>query len=622
MALSINNNLNKQVAEAPKNNVLYSLDATTSIGLFIKNAQAVNQNTLLLSKLVVTILENDLPDSTLQKLRQVFAKTICVEGNRKAFLARGPSLEALKLKPEEYDGATPLTLACQVCDLETIQDAAKSGNLNEANELDQTPLMLATQYNRPEVVQFLLSLGVKDTADALHIACEKGYLKIIQALVTRDNVNVPDNLEQTPLMIACSYNHPEAVQILLQQKEVDRDLKGQRGWTALHYACVSGCYDAVVALVKPETLNMRTDLKNTPLMLACSNNHPQVVLFLIQMGAELEAVDEFCMSAMDSACSGGCLEAVQALVTEDNINSCENADESTPLMLASEENHVEIARFLLSQGAERDFINSEGMTALHAACFAGALETVQLLVTPDNINLMPEFGETPLMYACKQNHPEIMVYLLSHGAQAEIANADGQTALHNACFSGCLEAVKALVTKDNINQANKSGMTPLKIACANHHLEVASYLIEQGAHLQTNDAQLFKEVVLHLRGKLRSEFIVKKITPILHEWEVPFLYPKCINPSLRLYDLEIETGADLVKKVGIDNVLEILYKTGATQQEMLEALNKKIETARWAMPPDALLSSRELLQKSGPCQEIVAAEKRYNISALHFYLTI
>ncbi|KAK1798922.1 hypothetical protein P4O66_007193 [Electrophorus voltai] len=64
------------------------------------------------------------------------------------------------------------------------------------------------------------------------------------------------------------------------------------------------------------------------------------------------------------------------------------------------------------------------------------------------------------------------------------SNADGITALHQACIDGSLEVVAFLLSQGaNVNQVDSEGWTPLHVAASCGNLEIAEYLLEQGASL-------------------------------------------------------------------------------------------------------------------------------------------
>ncbi|XP_055762615.1 protein phosphatase 1 regulatory subunit 12C-like isoform X2 [Salvelinus fontinalis] len=70
------------------------------------------------------------------------------------------------------------------------------------------------------------------------------------------------------------------------------------------------------------------------------------------------------------------------------------------------------------------------------------------------------------------------------GKVVNCANADGITALHQACIDGSMEVMVFLLAQGaNINQVDSEGWTPLHVAATCGNLEITDFLLQQGASL-------------------------------------------------------------------------------------------------------------------------------------------
>ncbi|TFK29361.1 hypothetical protein FA15DRAFT_632372 [Coprinopsis marcescibilis] len=98
-------------------------------------------------------------------------------------------------------------------------------------------------------------------------------------------------------------------------------------------------------------------------------------------------------------------------------------------------------------------------------------------------------GETPSHKAAHNGHIAILQYLLPHKADVHARDADGWTALHNACSKGYLDIVRWLCEKGGAATINEGapgvdvrsndGWTPLMNAASKGHLPVVHYLLNK-----------------------------------------------------------------------------------------------------------------------------------------------
>lgn len=73
--------------------------------------------------------------------------------------------------------------------------------------------------------------------------------------------------------------------------------------------------------------------------------------------------------------------------------------QQTPLHIASEEGHLSIVDFLLSNGAKLEATDMNGWTALHCACYRGNIDIIMyLLAAGADCLAITDDGNTPLHY--------------------------------------------------------------------------------------------------------------------------------------------------------------------------------------------------------------------------------
>lgn len=103
------------------------------------------------------------------------------------------------------------------------------------------------------------------------------------------------------------------------------------------------------------------------------------------------------------------------------------------LQRACKKGDLQEVKNLIARGADANENDFGGFTCLHEAALAGHTEIAEYLIDQGaNVNKQAlEFGdyETPLMDAAENKHIETVKVLLMHGADPDICNADGYSAL-------------------------------------------------------------------------------------------------------------------------------------------------------------------------------------------------
>ena len=186
------------------------------------------------------------------------------------------------------------------------------------------------------------------------------------------------------------------------------------------------------------------------------------------------------------ASGNGHRKIVQLLLMKNGINVNKEENEGrTALYYASCKGHTPIVQLLLGEENievnKADTLNEE--TALHCAAKEGHTEVVELLLEKEDIDVNTNISSnTPLMRASAQNYHEIVQLLLKKsGIDINKADNYGNTALSYASYTGRVESVQLLLDEDEIdvNIANADGETPLWRASKNGHAKIVEMLLKQ-----------------------------------------------------------------------------------------------------------------------------------------------
>jgi hypothetical protein len=170
------------------------------------------------------------------------------------------------------------------------------------------------------------------------------------------------------------------------------------------------------------------------------------------------------------------------------------------LLDAVEKNDINRVRFLLNPSARSWYLTCSlgrgipnvnatiypyGYTALMFAANQGYTDLVQILIAAGaNLDIKNDYGDTALMIAVGNiyhNYPEIVKLLINAGADLNIQNTFGQTALISAVESS-KDIVQLLIAANaDLNIEDTWGETALVIAAKRGYPEKIKLLLKAGA---------------------------------------------------------------------------------------------------------------------------------------------
>ena len=308
--------------------------------------------------------------------------------------------------------------------------------------------------------------NVRGGVNGLHVCAWYGLDSILTSLLNETGGLSLDSqdrdLGQTPLMYACRRGHTATVSTLIQNG-ADVNIRSAKGSTAAFESIQGDHADALEILLTTKPLGSSLDVNvvhpgnynRTILMLAASNGFDNAIAHLLQ--------------------GPGILVNLQ------------DTQGYTALALAAANKRTAVVKKLLeeSEGIDINIINDIGATALMIAAEHGSDEIViQLLTHHANSQIEDLDGNTAIWLATTQGHNSVVRSMLDHGVDIHCKDKSGRTLLHNACVSPALEpeVVGTLVKKGaDLNARSKNGVTPLHDASRLGNLPVVNKLLELGA---------------------------------------------------------------------------------------------------------------------------------------------
>ena len=135
-----------------------------------------------------------------------------------------------------------------------------------------------------------------------------------------------------------------------------------------------------------------------------------------------------------------------------NVNIASDKIDNTPIMIASVKGYRDIVQLLIEKSnPDMTILNGYGGTALIPACERGHVDVVKLLLEKTNVKVdhINKPGWTAMLEAIVlsnggKSQQEIVRLLLAHGADKNIADKNGITALEHAKKKGYKELVDIL----------------------------------------------------------------------------------------------------------------------------------------------------------------------------------
>ena len=383
----------------------------------------------------------------------------------------------------------------------------------------------------------------------------------------------------TRLIDAVKSGNAEAVRALLKNRALINTPEPD-GTTPLQWAVRADDLTIVQALLSAGA-NAKAPNRYgvTPLELAATNGNPTMIAALLKAGADATAVKPGGQTILMSAARTGNPDVVRILLEHtSNLNAREDSYGETALMWAASENHPAAAKLLIEHGAE---INARS-NKLNWPKDRFGLEGV--------ITVLPHGSWTPLMYAARQGSLGAARVLAEMGADLNLIDPDGTTALVLAIINGHYDTAALLLSKGvDPNLADSTGMAALYAAVDMNTLgEVYGRPARQQVSGDTTGLDLIKLLLkngANPNAQLKSPTLYRAHTPgepTLGEGATP-LMRAAKNGDAAAMRLLLDNGADpalaqknhttaLMMAAGFGRGLGVFAGDYATEAQMIEGL--------------------------------------------------
>ena len=375
-------------------------------------------------------------------------------------ILKGDHKNALKmLSDENYKGDVIFCYVSYIADCQDIIDSGKEDFLADSLAALRSSVphssdirSNSTGSRRGHASEDYCYSEEDDGLSAIHLCaklCHPVCLDHLLRATLAGGVDSRDRThKRTALHLACEIASLECARILLQ-KGADPECRDRLGDTALHKACAAHSLNSSSAQVSLVSflcersgnggslkINTRNKRRETPLMLVRNRD---LAVILIAAGADPHFINSEGLDAASLASRRGDSKLLEAVLGCNSFRHSANIPLNVTTTLS--------ARKTVTS-------NPPGITTtpLHEASKADSISCIRVLLSAryfirDDLDRLDTPGDsTPLMLACTAGHARVVQELLGRGADVEIEDRRGVTALVLAMRYGHLPCVRLIAT--------------------------------------------------------------------------------------------------------------------------------------------------------------------------------
>ena len=333
-----------------------------------------------------------------------------------------------------------------------------------------------SQAKKMELLKVFISLGadvntvLNDSAwTPLFMAVDSGDVACINMLLEKKADVHARDINGNTIFRYATLRSTEAMMQLLLNAGADINVQDDMGQSPLFDACRDNLYEKAVFLIKSgakvNSKGAPYEYLKMPTTIPCHIPKTEVSVphFMISDGVSANA--DHGLTPLHIACFKGHEKIVNLLIEcGADVNSADVRSGTTPLHIAVSQGDASVAQKLLDAGAKADSATKHiqtsvpqslsvdklyfipgGITPLFSAITGGKLDIVKIIASPTNVNKKAGFlNITPLHYACKLGHFDIVKELVKHRADYTLKFGNEFGAIETALCHGHDEVAQYL----------------------------------------------------------------------------------------------------------------------------------------------------------------------------------
>ncbi len=296
-------------------------------------------------------------------LKSGFSSTMFVEYASNGDIAKMQNAlnNGADINAKDPSGMPALFIAVEKKQLSATKFLLENGAYPDITDKENdTPLMRAMYYNRPEIAKLLIEYGANVNTSynddfVLTWATFNNYTDIVRLLIEKGaNIECYNPVGCTPLIIASNGNY-EICEFLIQNGadvNARRSKTSNKDWTSLMYASYYSKLDIMNLLLENGALiDIRTPSLYSAYLIAAQYGTPDAVELLINNGAEL---------------------------------NCTDSDGDSALICAAKYEQTDNIKLLIEYGVDINIRNKDGKRAIDYAKEKRISDACKMLSNPDN----------------------------------------------------------------------------------------------------------------------------------------------------------------------------------------------------------------------------------------------
>lgn len=183
----------------------------------------------------------------------------------------------------------------------------------------------------------------------LEQAIKAGQLEEVRGLIADGaDINQPSESGVSPLHVAVINNQDDIAEVLVLAGANVNVPDASTGASPLHLSALYGRTKIATLLIrKGANVNANMKFNISPLLVAAQFNHPELIELLLQHKADIHHMDQDGFTALHLAAQNGDDITAKLLLKHGaNPQARDKSHNATPLMIATEQNHMNVVQLL------------------------------------------------------------------------------------------------------------------------------------------------------------------------------------------------------------------------------------------------------------------------------------